>query len=105
MAVLITSLSAVTVSLTSTAATTATSVAAASDVEPMINVRPCNTSERPKQIRLVLAPGAVLCHEGTVGHNNLDNLYVQSVVADGYTGILWCNGGATGWIFNPVPTR
>jgi hypothetical protein len=59
-------------------------------VVPLIDARPCDTSQTPKQIRLVLAPGAVICYGGTVGNWDLGQLYVQSLVAGGYWGWLRC---------------
>jgi hypothetical protein len=55
-----------------------------------IDARLCDTNQVPKQIRLVLAPGAVICYGGTVGTLDLGELFVQSLVAGGYTGWLRC---------------
>lgn len=65
-------------------------------VVPLIDARPCNTSQTPRQIRLVLAPGAVICYGGTVGTWNLGQLYVQSLVAGGYWGYLDCSNPGQG---------
>ncbi|GAA3777633.1 hypothetical protein GCM10022225_76880 [Plantactinospora mayteni] len=71
----------------------------------LIDARPCNTSQTPRQIRLVLAPGAVICYGGTVGSWDLGELYVQSLVAGGYHGYLVCenSGGGSGFVqfFSP----
>ncbi|MDW5327013.1 hypothetical protein [Plantactinospora sp. KLBMP9567] len=65
-------------------------------VVPLIDARPCNTSQTPRQIRLVLAPGAVICYGGTVGTWDLGQLYVQSLVAGGYWGWLECSNPGQG---------
>ena len=60
------------------------------------DARLCNTTQTPRQIRLVLAPGAVICYGGTVGSWNLGQLYVQSLVAGGYWGYLVCENPGSG---------
>ncbi|MGI5211610.1 hypothetical protein [Plantactinospora sp. CA-290183] len=62
----------------------------------LIDARPCNTSQTPKQIRLVLAPGAVICYGGTVGEWDLGQLFVQGLSAGGYHGYLVCENPGQG---------
>lgn len=69
----------------------------ASQAVPPIDARPCDTSQTPQQIRLVLAPGAVICYGGTVGTWDLGQLHVQSLVAGGYWGWLRCEDAAGGY--------
>jgi hypothetical protein len=74
-------------------------VAAAANSVPaqvMTDQRPCDTAQRPKQIRLVLQGGSVRCYGGVVGPLDLPNLNIETVVAGDYTGIVWCKAGL-GW--------
>lgn len=69
------------------------------DVSAQVSARKCNTAERPRQIRLVLGPGAVICYGGAVGQLNIDDIYATGLSAGDYTGIIWEAGH--GFIFNP----
>ncbi|GGM64952.1 hypothetical protein GCM10012275_39330 [Longimycelium tulufanense] len=63
-----------------------------------VDARACR-DEVPKQIRLVLGPGAVICYGGTVGSMYVDHIYAKGLAAGDYTGIAWC--GEEGHQFYP----
>ncbi|WP_394844889.1 hypothetical protein LZC95_48570 [Pendulispora brunnea] len=60
-------------------------------VATLADARPCNENEQPKQIRFVLAPGAVICYGGLVGALRIDDIYVTGVQAGGYSGYVTCD--------------
>ena len=57
---------------------------------PQADARPCNRNDRPAQIRLVLAPGAVICYGGTVGSVRVDDIWATGLASGGYTGFVTC---------------
>lgn len=49
------------------------------------DARPCNSADKPAQIRLVLPPGAVICYGGTVGTVRVDEIHATGFASGGYT--------------------
>jgi hypothetical protein len=73
---------------------------AAASLRPAIDARPCDESDPTPQIRLVLAPGAVICYGGTVGVMRVDDIYARGLASGGYWGYVTCDD-LTQYLFDP----
>lgn len=76
-------------------------------VKPLINQRPCNSNELPRQIWLYPPPSSIWptrCYGGTVGTMSLGTFPVQWLSSGDYTGTIECVNGLV-WHFNPGEDR
>jgi hypothetical protein len=60
-------------------------------MRPAIDARPCDDNDPTPQIRLVLAPGAVICYGGFVGSMRVDDIHAVGLAAGGYWGFVTCD--------------